>query len=93
MDSDGFVDNNGIPIIGVASKRLADNIVFLARSLGYNCLQSIKKAGYKQNGIYKKCLDSHIVRIFTNDKLPIPNKNVIYMLMIKYLILEENMSY
>ena len=69
MDSDGFVDNNGIPIIGVASKRLADNITFLARSLGYNCLQSVKKAGYKKDGIYKKCLDSHIVRIFTNDRI------------------------
>lgn len=69
MDSDGFVDSNGIPIIGVASKRLADNIAFLARSLGYNCTQSIKKAGYKRNGHYIKCLDSYIVRIYTNDKI------------------------
>jgi replicative DNA helicase len=70
MDSDGFVDSNGIPIIGVTSKRLADNITFLARSLGYNCLQSVKPSGYKtKDGEYKKCLDSHIVRIFTNDKI------------------------
>lgn len=69
MDSDGFVDSNGIPIIGVASKRLADNIAFLARSLGYNCTQSIKPSGYKKDGKYIKCLDSHIVRIYTNDRI------------------------
>lgn len=69
MDSDGFVDSNGIPIIGVASKRLADNIAFLARSLGYNCTQSIKQSGYKKDGRYIKCLDSHIVRIYTNDRI------------------------
>ena len=69
MDSDGFVDNNGIPIIGVSSKRLADNITFLVRSLGYNCTQSIKKSGYKKGGKYKRCLNSHIVRIYTNDKI------------------------
>ena len=69
MDSDGFVDSNGIPIIGVASKRLADNIAFLARSLGYNCTQSIKPGGYKKDGKYIKCLDSHIVRIYTNDRI------------------------
>ena len=69
MDSDGFVDSNGIPIIGVASKRLADNITFLARSLGYNCTQSIKQSGYKKDGRYIKCLDSHIVRIYTNDRI------------------------
>ena len=69
MDSDGFVDSNGIPIIGVASKRLADNIAFLARSLGYNCTQSIKQSGYKKDGSYIKCLDSYIVRIYTNDRI------------------------
>jgi hypothetical protein len=70
MDADGFVDSNGIPIIGVSSKRLADNIAFLARSLGYNCLQSVKPSGYKdKNGDFKQCLDSHVVRIFTNDKI------------------------
>jgi intein/homing endonuclease len=38
MDSDGFVDSNGVPIIGVSSKQLADDIAFISRSLGYNCL-------------------------------------------------------
>ncbi|MBQ5473803.1 MAG: hypothetical protein IIT65_03700, partial [Lachnospiraceae bacterium] len=68
MDSDGFVDSNGIPIIGVSSKRLADDIEFIARSLGYNCLRSVKDGAYKdKEGGYRKCLDSYIVRIFTND--------------------------
>lgn len=67
MDSDGFIDSNGIPIIGVSSKQLAKDIAFLARSLGYNCLCSIKKGGYKVNGEYKQTLDSYIIRIYTND--------------------------
>lgn len=69
MDADGFVDSNGVPIIGVSSKRLADDITFLCRSLGYNCLQSVKKSGYKKNGKYIQCLDSHIVRIYTSDRI------------------------
>lgn len=69
MDSDGFVDSNGVPIIGVSSKQLADDIAFISRSLGYNCLQSVKKSGYKINGVYKKCLDNYIVRIYTSDVL------------------------
>lgn len=69
MDSDGFVDSNGVPIIGVPSKQLADDITFIARSLGYNCLQSVKKAGYKVNGEYKECLDNYIVRIYTSDRI------------------------
>lgn len=69
MDSDGYVDKNGIPLIGVASKRLADNISFLARSLGYNCTQSTQKAGYRKNGKYIQCLDSYVVRIYTNDRI------------------------
>lgn len=69
MDSDGFVDSNGIPIIGVYSKQLADDIAFIARSLGYNCLQSAKKSGYKVNGEYKECLDNYIVRIYTSDRI------------------------
>lgn len=67
MDSCGFTDSNGVPIIGMSSKRMADGIAFVARSLGYNCLQSVKKTGYKDSGKHKKCLDRHIVRIFTND--------------------------
>ena len=69
MDSDGFVDSNGVPIIGVSSKQLADDITFIARSLGYNCLQSVKRAGYKINGEYKECLDNYIVRIYTSDRI------------------------
>ena len=69
MDSDGFVDSNGIPIIGVSSKQLANDITFIARSLGFNCLRSIKPGEYKSNGIKIKCLDSYIVRIYTTKRL------------------------
>ena len=32
----------------------------------------LEKAGYKINGIYKRCLDSYNIRIFTNDSLCAP---------------------
>ena len=69
MDSDGTV-TNGIPVLSTASKRLADDVAFIARSLGYNCVIRTKRnRGYKKNDQFIKCLDSYEVRIFTNDKI------------------------
>ena len=69
MDSDGHVESSGVPMICTSSQRLCENIVFLARSLGYNCLYNKQRAGYKINGEYKQCLDSYKIRIFTNDRI------------------------
>ena len=67
MDSDGTLDNKGRYIIALSSKRMIEDIAFICRSLGYNCSYTIKKTGYKVNGIIKECLPSYVLTIFTRD--------------------------
>lgn len=63
MDSDGY-NHKSTPELCTTSKKLRDDILFLARSLGYNCQYVIKKAGYKNKGIYKECLPVYIITIY-----------------------------
>lgn len=65
MDSDGEVDNNGIPIFNTTSEKLKDGIIFIARSLGYNVL--INKHKSKFNDITYR--DHYRIRILTNDPI------------------------
>ena len=44
-----------------------DDVIEIARSLGYNCSYTIKKTGYKVNGVIKECLPSYALTIFTRD--------------------------
>ena len=67
MDSDGTLDNKGRYIIALSSKRMIEDIAFICRSLGYNCSYTIKKTGYRINGIIKECLPSYALTIFTRD--------------------------
>lgn len=67
MDSDGTLDNKGRYIIALSSKRMIEDIAFICRSLGYNCSYTIKKTGYKVNGVIKDCLPSYALTIFTRD--------------------------
>lgn len=67
MDSDGTLDNKGRYIIALSSKRMIEDIAFICRSLGYNCSYTIKKTGYKVNGVIKECLPSYTLTIFTRD--------------------------
>lgn len=67
MDSDGTLDNKGRYIITLSSKRMIEDIAFICRSLGYNCSYTIKKTGYRVNGIIKECLPSYALTIFTRD--------------------------
>ena len=80
IDSDGFIGKHNIYQITVTSKKLADDILFLSRSLGYNSSYTKQKAGYKVNGEYKQCLDVYNVTIHTLDilsNLPRKQKTVI----------------
>ncbi len=64
MDGDGHPTKNGSPVYVTSSKKLADNIASLCRSLGFNC-------NIKRNKTTK--LDSYKVNIFTDSiifKLP-----------------------
>lgn len=64
MDTDGTVGKNGHCSYSTSSKRLAEDMAFVLRSLGAYVTISKKKTGYKdKNGIYKKCHDSYCLYI------------------------------
>lgn len=63
MDTDGSVHGN-TPIFNTASKKLAEDVMEVARSLGYNCNYTVRKSGYKSNNEYKECLDTYEVSIY-----------------------------
>lgn len=67
MDSDGYLAKHGLYAISTTSKRLADDIRWICYSLGYNTRCTKQKAGYRQNGIYKECLPTYIITIYTYD--------------------------
>lgn len=69
IDSDGYLDNNGAYVITLTSKQLIDDIVFICRSLGYNCSCSKNKSGYKKDGVYIECLPVYQLIIHTDDIL------------------------
>lgn len=63
MDTDGSVHGN-TPIFNTSSKRLAEDVMEISRSLGYNCNMTTRKSGYKVKGLYKKCLNTYEVSIY-----------------------------
>ena len=63
LDTDGTVNNNGIPMLTTTSERLADDVIWLCRSLGYNT-RVFKKQG-KYYG--KICKMTYNISILTND--------------------------
>ena len=65
LDTDGTVNNNGIPMITTTSEKLAEDIMFLCRSLGYN-VRVFKKQGKYYNKI---CKENFNISILTNDKI------------------------
>ena len=65
LDTDGTVNNNGIPMITTTSEKLAEDIMFLCRSLGYN-VRVFKKQGKYYSKI---CKETFNISILTNDKV------------------------
>ena len=62
LDTDGTPSGKGARFSSV-SKQLADDVTFLAQSLGFVCCRSVKKTSYKKNGITISCQDSYAVHI------------------------------
>jgi hypothetical protein len=60
MDGDGHATNNGSPVYVTSSKKLAENISSLCRSLGFNCKATKNKTSK---------LDSYKIVIYTSEIL------------------------
>lgn len=70
LDTDGSVNDNGIPIFYTTSKRLAKDVRWLCHSLGYNSRTRVKQDKYKDaNGKTHICKDCYAVTIFTNEEV------------------------
>lgn len=68
MDADGTI-KAGIPLFNTASIKLRNDVIEVARSLGYNCNYTIKKSKYKKEGKYVQCLDNYEIHIYGGDEL------------------------
>lgn len=68
LDSDGSIHGN-TPILNTASRRLANDIIEIARSLGYNSNYTVRRSGYKVKGEFKQCLDTYEVSIYGGKEL------------------------
>ena len=62
IDTDGYVDKNGIEYTTV-SRVLADNVCFLVRSLGGKCACKIKHNHYTKDGKNYDAKDSYVISI------------------------------
>ena len=68
FDSDGHI-HGGVPTLSTTSKRLKDDVLEIARSLGYNAFYTKQKAGYKYKGQYKECLPVYIISIYAGPEI------------------------
>ena len=68
LDSDGTI-HGGVPTLSTVSEKLKDDVLEVARSLGYNTSFTKQKAGYKANGIYKECLPTYNISIYAGSEI------------------------
>lgn len=72
MDTDGTVTQNGATSFCSISKRLVEDVAWLARSLGGKAYTKLTpfKAGYKKDGEYIQCNDCYEVTINMPEEYP-----------------------
>lgn len=68
FDTDGFVHGN-VPVLTTTSTRLKDDVMEIARSLGYESYCTKQKAGYKKDGAYRQCLDVYEVSVYAGPEI------------------------
>lgn len=68
LDTDGTIHGN-IPVLSTASKKMAEDVAEIARSIGYNASILKMKSGYKVNNQYKSCLSNYKVSIYGGNEL------------------------
>ena len=76
LDTDGSVHDSGKPEFYTSSKQLADDVCWIARSLGYNATRWTRSPKYTYKGERIEGKLCYIVYIYTNDLLfKLPRKN------------------
>ena len=68
LDSNGTI-HGGVPMLSTVSEKLKDDVLEVARSLGYNASFTKQKAGYKANRIYKECLPVYNISIYAGPEI------------------------
>lgn len=69
MDTDGTVNNNGVPMLTTTSKQLAEDVRWLCHSLGYNSTMFTKQGKYRDAGGVHVCKLTYNITILTNDPI------------------------
>lgn len=68
MDTDGWVEKTGAVCFSTSSKNLADDFIYLARSLGCTASYSIKTPVFTYRGLKKTGLESYCCRVQHKNK-------------------------
>nr|DAT37526.1 MAG TPA: Terminase large subunit [Crassvirales sp.] len=69
MDTDGTVNNNGVPMFTTTSERLAKDVRWLCHSLGYNSTMFTKQGKYTDINGQHLCKVTYNVTVLTNDPI------------------------
>lgn len=70
MDSDGTVDKNGMGLLfSTSSPQLAEDFLFLTRSLGIRAKMSTKKTSYKLSNEIKSELDAYQINLLIDNEI------------------------
>ena len=68
FDTDGTA-NRGMPELVTVSERLRDDIIFIARSLGYNAYYTISKTGYTKDEIKIRCKNAYRIVVYAGEEI------------------------
>ena len=69
MDTDGTVNNNGVPMLTTTSEQLAKDVRWLCHSLGFNNTMFTKQGKYKDSKGEHVCKITYNVTILTNEPI------------------------
>ena len=69
MDTDGWCSKKRSPQFCTISESLKNDVIWIARSLGYNVRCIKKKSGYRRNSKYIQCSDSYTITICGGEEL------------------------
>jgi hypothetical protein len=68
FDTDG-TSNKGVPEFYTISEKLKDDVIFIARSLGYNASYSVKKASYSTDNGKIECSPVYTIVVYAGKEI------------------------